>query len=208
METIINKVRDLCGDLLITTGRQSFDFDAVNSSKIFTLQDSTVVTASVAVAKNGVVWSDDNYTYDPNTIQITVDEESGEELEVGDNLLVTYSYYKKYCDNEIKAYIRSALYYISNEHYKTFAAKNNGLIFPTPTEIEENLIATIAVILMGENIKSYKTQDVQVVFLDSDPIEVRIMKFVRKFKKSYGVLEYTDLNANWSAGNEENEDYE
>ena len=192
MTTIIAKVRNIINDGLETAGRQIFEFLSISSSKIFTLKESTAITASIKVYKNGVLWSDDNYTYDTDTCQLTVAEVTGEELEVGDTLLVTFSYYKKYSDTIITRYINSALIYLSVAQYKTFIATTGDVLDPEPTVAEENLIALVASTLMEGNIRSYRTPEMTVVFGDTDSKDKKINQIIRKFNKSYGVLEYIE----------------
>jgi len=192
MTTIIAKVRNIINDGLETAGRQIFEFLSISSSKIFTLKESTAITASIKVYKNGVLWSDDNYTYDTDTCQLTVAEVTGEELEVGDTLLVTFSYYKKYSDTIITRYINSALIYLSVAQYKTFIATTGDVLDPEPTAAEENLIALVASTLMEGNIRSYRTPEMTVVFGDTDSKDKKINQIIRKFNKSYGVLEYIE----------------
>jgi len=192
MTTIIAKVRNIINDGLETAGRQIFEFLSISSSKIFTLKESTAITASIKVYKNGVLWSDDNYTYDADTCQLTVAEVTGEELEVGDTLLVTFSYYKKYSDTIITRYINSALIYLSVAQYETFTVTTGDVLDPEPTVAEENLIALVASTLMEGNIRSYRTPEMTVVFGDTDSKDKKINQIIRKFNKSYGVLEYIE----------------
>lgn len=203
MITIIDKIRSLVGDLIDTTGRQVFQFLSVSSSKIFTLQESNVIENSIKVYKNGIEWSDDNWTYNPLTIQVVVDEETGEELEVGDSILVTFSFYKKYSDTEIIGNIKGAVSYLAVYKYKTFSHKSDNIIYPTPNETEENLIAIVASILMKGDIRQYRTPELTIIFNDNEPKEKRIMNVVRKFKKTYGEMEYIDLGKNFVEETEE-----
>jgi hypothetical protein len=203
MEKIVEKVRNLVDDLLNAAGRQEFDFLSISSSKVFTLSESNVTASTVKVYKNGSLWSTDNYTFDSATNQIIVEEESGEELEVGDTLLVIFSFYKKYSDTEIEAYIKAAIICLSVEQYKTFTISESDLIFPTPTEIEENLIAVVASILMQGGIQQYRTPELSITFQDSDSKEVRITKLIKKYKKTYGILEYIDPKATTVDDNED-----
>ena len=66
------------------------------------------------------------------------------------------------------------------------------MIFPTPTSNEENLIAVVASILIKGDIVSYRTPELTINFERGDSKEIKIKKFVRQFKKTYGCLEYID----------------
>lgn len=263
MQSIIDKIRNLISDGLVTFGRDCFTFEAITSSKIFTLLESNISVATISCLKNGVVWAPtpitgsavswsrtgtaititktshglltndsititvtsdasalplgiytvtkltantfritglnagltsgtctytgvENYSYSSTTGKITV---SGS-LTAGDSLEFDYSYYQKYSDTEIIGVIKSAITYLSVEKYTTFAVKSDNIIFPTPKEMEENLIAIIASILIKGDITSYRTSELSVSFERGDSKEVKIKKFIRQFKKTYGCLIY------------------
>jgi len=190
MTGIIEKIRNLTEDLLITTGKDNYTYESSLSSKVIPLTGSNVVESTIKVYKNGSLWADSNYSYDSDTGQLTV---TGS-LTIGDNLLITYSYYLKYSDTELKGYSKAAFSYISVEKYKTFVEKTNDIIFPTPSEEEENLIAIIASILIKGDIRSYRTPELNVTFNDSDSKEIKIRKVVRQFKKTYGYTNYIELD--------------
>lgn len=268
MIAIIEKLRNLIGDNLITTGRDVFDYESIVSSRIFTLTETNISSSTILVYKNGVLWSmtpvagstvawtraltvitvtkvghklitgdvitvtvssdatalplgtktitkltDDtftiiglnagdasgtctytitnNYSYSATSGKLTV---TGT-LVVGDSIEVDYSYYAKYSDNELSGYIKSAVSYLSVEKYGTFAVKSDNIIFPTPTETEENLLAIVASIIIKGDVISYRTPELSITFARRDTIETKIKKFVRQCKKSYGYLTYIDLGA-------------
>jgi len=188
MTNIILKVRDLIQDILKTDGRDSFTYEAITSSKIFTLTEANVTASTIIVYKNGVVWAGINYSYSTTTGKLTV---TGA-LVAGDSLEVDYSYYAKYSDTELQGFIRSSISYLVVEKYKCFIIKPPAIIFPTPTESEENLIAVIASILIKGDVVSYRTPELTMNFERSDSKEKKIKKFVRQFKKTYGYLDYID----------------
>jgi len=140
-----------------------------------------------------------NYSYSTTTGKLTI---TGT-LTAGDSLEVTYSYYQKYSDTEIIGFIKSAIAYLSIEKYGTFTVKNDNIIFPTPTELGENLIAIIASILVKGDVSSYRTPEFSITFNRGDSIETKIKKFVRQSKKSYGVLIYIDPSATMVYGEED-----
>lgn len=186
MEEIIELVRNLISDILKSDGRDLFTYESVASSKIFTLTESNVSSATIIVQKNGVVWASSNYSYSSTTGKLTV---TGS-LTAGDSLEVTYSYYSKYSDTELRGFIKSAISYLSVEKYGTFAVKSDNVIFPTPTLGESNLIAVIASILIKGDIVSYRTPELSISFEKSDSKEKKIKKYIRQYKKTYGVLKY------------------
>lgn len=189
MTTIITKLRNLIADILYTDGRDSFTHESISSSKIYTLTESNVSSSTIIVYKNGVVWAATNYTYSTVTGKLTI---TGT-LAVGDSLEISYSYYEKYSDTELQGFIVAALSYLIVERYKCFITKPPLLIFPTPTEDEENLIAVVASILIKGDVVSYRTPELTIGFERGDSKEKKIKKLIRQFAKSYGILDYVDL---------------
>ncbi len=189
MQTIIEKIRNLVSDFLITTGRNSFDYNSItNPSKVFTLTEENVDSTSIRVYKNGVLWANTNYSFDSDTVQLSV---TGT-LVSGDNLLVTFSYYAKYSEIVLRAYIRAALTHLSVRQYKTFTAKSDNIVFPTPDESEENLIAMVASILIDGNVVSYRTPEFTITFGRGESIDSKISKLMKVYKGAIGVFSYID----------------
>ena len=189
METIITKTRNLIEDILKTDGRDVYTFESLSSSKIFTLTESNIDATTIIVYKNGVVWADINYNYSAITGKLTI---TGA-LAAGDSLEVIYSYYGKYSDNEIRGFIKATISHLAVEKYKTFAVKSDNIIFPTPSESEENLFALIASILVKGSVRSYRTPELTITFNESLSKEEKIKLAIRKFKKAYGVFKYVNL---------------
>ena len=185
MNSIVLKVRDLIED------NYKYEFEVqeyYGGSKIFTLQNANIDVTSLVTYKNGVLFASSNYTYDANTGQVTV---TGT-LVAADNLKFTYNSYEKYSDNEIRGYIRSALYHLTAEKYKTFVAKPDNTIFPTPNTSEEALIAIIASLLVAGSVRSYKTPEFAIQFEEGISTDKKIKQAVRQFNKAYGYLTYID----------------
>ena len=129
-----------------------------------------------------------NYSYSAGIVTVTGN------LTAGDSLRFDYSAYSKYSDTELQGYIRSALYYLTAEKYKTFAIKPPTLIFPTPTEDEECLIAILACILINNSIRSYRTPEFTINFNEDESKDKKIRRAVANFKKSFGYIDYVDLD--------------
>jgi hypothetical protein len=266
MNTVIEKLRNLVEDNIKPDGRDAFIYESIISSKIFTLTEANISSATIIVYKNGVVWSAipitgsnvawtrvgtvitvtkvahglitgdsititvtsnvlalplgtyivtkltdntftiiglnagatsgtctytgvTNYSYSILTGKLTI---TGT-LVVGDSLEVTYSYYTKYSDNELAGFIKSAISHLSVEQYGTFKAGTDNIIFPTPTETEENLLAVVAFILAKGDVVQYRTPEFTITFERGDTKAIMIKKCVRQFQKAYGVLKYIDL---------------
>jgi hypothetical protein len=129
-----------------------------------------------------------NYSYSAGIVTVTGN------LTAGDSLRFDYQAYSKYSDTELQGYIRSALYYLTAEKYKTFAIKPPTLIFPTPTEEEECLVAIIACILIKGSIRQYRTPEFTITFGENLSVEQKIKQSVSKFKKAFGYIDYVDLD--------------
>jgi len=168
MQEIISKTRDLIQD--------NYQYNSESQeyiiSKIFTLQYANIDASSLVVYKNGVLWAASNYSYDSDTGKVTV---TGT-LAVGDVLEFTYNAYNKYSDTEIRGYIRSALYHLSVEQYKTFIIEGDTIYYSlTGIVAVTNLSATITgtntafttELIIGDTIK-IKTEIFTVLTIDSD----------------------------------------
>ena len=128
-----------------------------------------------------------NYSYSAGIVTITGN------LTAGDSLRFDYQAYSKYSDTELQGYIRSACYYLTAEKYKTFAIKPPTLIFPTPSEDEEALLAIVACILIKGSIRQYRTPEFTITFGENLSVEQKIKQAVAKFKKAFGYIDYVDL---------------
>lgn len=186
MNNIIAKVRDIIGDQIQIDGS---DFREFITSKVFTLSYSNVVDIKIYLNGSGSEWSSDNWEYVNG--RIVVDEESGEELVPGEDVLeIRYSYYNKYSEGEIRGYVRSAIYHLVTEQYKTFTVRPPTTIFPTPDEREEDLIAIIASILIKGSIRSYRTPEITIVFSEDMSVEKKIKQVINQFDKPSPSIEY------------------
>jgi hypothetical protein len=190
MTEIILKVRNLIQDGLKTDGRDNWTYESTVTSKIIPLTESNISSSTIIVLKNGSVWASANYSYSSITGKITI---TGT-LTAGDSLEIDYSYYKKYSDTELQGFIKAAISYLSLERDITFTVKSDNVIYPTPTESEENLIAIIATILIKGDVTGYRTPELTISFERGDSKEKKIKKMVRQFKKSKGVFRYVKMD--------------
>lgn len=160
---------------------------------VTTLTSSTFTVTGVSASSISGTCSyptSTNYTYSSTTGRVTI---TGIVI-AGYVLTFSYNAYSKYSDAELQGYIRSALYHISIEKYKVFTIRPPTYIFPTPTEEEECLAAVIAAILIKGSITSYRTPEFQISFEENVSLSKRIKQTVSEFKKSFGVLDYVDLD--------------
>ena len=198
MTNIIIKLRDAIEDNYKYT-TDSFEYI---TSKVFTLIESNIDATSLVCYKNGTLWAATNYAYVATTGKVTVSAA----LTAGDVLEFVYNAYAKYSDTELRGYIRAALGDLSIEKYKTFVSKSDNTIYPTPTEDEEYLIAFIASVRIKGSISSYKTPEITINFNDKQSNSEKIRQAVRQFAKTYGVLEYVELDEE-TVTDDSDEDY-
>ena len=145
----------------------------------------TVIGLDAGVANGTCTYN--NYSYSTSTGKITV---VGTLTPGSDSFEINYSYFQKYSDTELQGFIRSAISYLVVEKYGCFIIKPPALIFPTPSESEENLIAIVASILIKGDLISYRTPEITMTFERGDNKEKKIKKIIRQFKKTYGILTY------------------
>ena len=195
MTNIIIKLRDSIEDNYKYTP-DPFEYI---TSKVFTLTEPNIDVTTLVCYKNGAAFLAvtsgpspvTNWTYSAVTGKVTVITA----LVAGDILEFVYNAYAKYSDNELRGYIRAALGYLSVEKYKTFVAKSDNLIAPTPTEAEEYLIAFIAAVIIKGSIGSYKTPEISITFNDKMSKEEKIKQAIRQFSKSNGASVYAELDS-------------
>lgn len=187
MQEIINKCRNLISDNYILASN-TFEY---LTSKIFTLTEGNIDATSLLCYKGGALWASSNYSYSATTGKVTV---TGT-LVLGNILEFNYNAYKKYSDNELRGYIRAAISYLSIEKYKTFTVRSDNVIFPTPREKEENLIAVIANILIDGSISQYRTPEITIFFNGKLSKEEKIKQTIRQFQKTLGVIKFALQNS-------------
>jgi hypothetical protein len=195
MTTIIIKLRDAIEDNYKYT-TDSFEYI---TSKVFTLTESNIDATSLVCYKNGTLFAASNYAYVSTTGKVTV---TGT-LTAGDVLEFVYNAYAKYSDTELMGYIRAALGYLAIERYKTFVARSDNTIYPTPVESEEYLISFIASVIIKGSISSYKTPEISVTFNDRQSKEDKIKQAIRQYAKTYWVVEYVELDEDIACDDEE-----
>lgn len=108
-------IRSLIKDQARTDGRDAFEFD---SDYNFTLSESFVNEDSLQVFVNGSLLDENDWSYDSDTNQVEISfSSSGEDLNAADIVVITYGFYKKFSDTEIKNYLVSALTYFAEFRY-------------------------------------------------------------------------------------------
>lgn len=152
LSSVISIIRGLIQDPLRTDGRIAYTY---KTSNVFTLPDPYLSSSTIVVFLNGTeIDLDDDYTYNADNNQITITTA----LVAGDSVVVTYSYYKKYSDNEIQGYLESSfVYFVQHKYKKIFEVSGTKIVAINdyePTSSELYFIAIIASILIDpQNIK-------------------------------------------------------
>lgn len=178
MATTKSTIITLLRNLLTDTIRTGVDMFIYTNSAVFTLSEpntQTIESVEVNDVSSGVA-----YTYDSALQKVTVSSS----LSVDDVVEINCTYYSNYSDTELLGYIRHALTFISINRYKDFEIASDDNFYPLPTKSEENLIATIAAIIINPENKSYKTPDFSVTIKNPMSTSDMIAKTIGVFKKN------------------------
>lgn len=183
LSQIRTKVRYFIPDIE-KTASQTFTY---TTSNIFTLQDNNASEVT-SVTKNGnALESGQTYTFNSTDKTVTVDAS----LIVDDVVTIYYKYYD-YSDTELNSYIHYALAKISASKLKTFRIQDTN-VYPKPTELELNLIALVAVILLKPNQSMYKLPTITVQCPENMSKDEKIDKLISDFGGSLGYSDLIDL---------------
>jgi len=115
ISNIISLVRGLVRDQKDSTGRNIFSYIGDNK---FTLSEPFIDSTSIQVYVNGDIISPADWDYDSVTNRVIIDMPSGSPLQNNDTIVILYSFYKKYSDNEIMGYISCSLCFFVQFRYK------------------------------------------------------------------------------------------
>jgi len=177
-------VRALVKDRIQTNGRDVFQFQG-NAS--FTLSEDYPSSSTIRVYKNGTPLLT-GWSYNSSTNILTISAI----LATHDIILITYSFYDKYSDNEINDYIECALTYFSQYGYKktfrfddarTAIISTDGLN-PTMKECYEFAIIS-SIITDPQNIE-IRTKDFTVTATEKESKSDLIGKAMMQFTTWYG----------------------
>ena len=176
---IRTKIRALITDL------EKTDFEPFTyyTSNIFPLAEENI-NSITQVLLNGVELGTGEYSYDSDTNKITITVTG---LSSQDTIEVNYKY-NKYSDTELTEFVRSALVWISYfASSKRDFELEDGEIYPTPENREEDLIALIASILIKPDYTTYKLPTITVVYEGRQPKDQKIQKLLSRFTFGLGI---------------------
>jgi hypothetical protein len=183
-------VRNLIGDIGVEVSETYTYKLASLAGRTWTLSEPNVIESTLKFYKNNLYDPTDPFTFIPETIQVEVDAAA---LTLYDEIRLSYRAYKKYSDNEIDAYIESALIILSVKKYGDFE-NVAGVVDPVPELAEQRLIALIASVLIDGNMVSYSTKEFSVEFKKEQTAESRIESILRDYDKSMGVFAWVSLD--------------
>jgi len=171
---IIAILRAILGDTI----QNGVDIFQYTTSSVFTLTESNTQTVS-SVAVNDIT-SGITYTYDSTLQKVTISSS----LTTDDIVEIDYTFYSNYSDTELTNYIKNALTYISINRYCNFELGGDNYIYPIPSNGEENLIATVAAIIINPENRSYRTPDFSISVRNPMSTIDIISKTIGVFKKN------------------------
>lgn len=186
---LIPIIRSLIKDQARNDGRDTYEYLGDNQ---FTLSECFINESSIIVYKNGSVVASADYSYSATSNQVIIDFiTSGESLNTNDIILITYSFYKKYSDTEILAYINSSLsYFALNRYNKIFEINDNGEIIAdnelNPTLNELYFICLIAAILIDPQNISVKLPEFTLNANRNKSDQEQISDAFRQFMRFHG----------------------
>ena len=190
LTTIKRLVRAHLKDRLQPFGRDSYIF-AGNAS--FTLTEDYPDSTTIVVYKNGTVLST-GWSYNSATNILTISAL----LSTNDIILVTYSFYDKYSENELTDYIESSLCYFSQFGYRKLFKLNDARtevltidgVNPTAKECYEISIIT-AINVDPHNIE-IRTKDFTVSAEEKESKSDLIAKALNQFTTWYGEMTWDE----------------
>ena len=188
---ILTSIRGMIGDNLKTNGRDSFIYDQDSS---FSLSKDYVSESSISVYQNGTpltITTDWTYSSVTNKVTITAS------LTKKDGILIPFSYYNKYSDSELLAFLNVCLSKFVVERYPKYFYINDSDEVVTkdgvnPTVEEANIMAIITAIdIDPKNIK-IKTRDFTISAEENLSKSEQIDRIFSRWLRSFGSPEFLE----------------
>jgi len=192
-DNIILTIRGLIKDDLKSTGNDSYIYD---SSSVFTLSEDHVQESGMKVYQNGSELTvTTEWTYNSDTNQVTVIKS----LTKNDVILITYSFYCKYSDTEIKSYIRANLVRFTQYRYsKHFYIDEYDEVVTmdgvNPTVQEGNIIALISAIdIDPQNVETRVVGLFSSTAVESMSKQEQIGDVFTQWLTNYGIVDFLEV---------------
>lgn len=188
VSSVTTIIRGLNDDQLRIDGRDPYIYSTDN---VFTLSEDFISESTIAVFVNGSQLGSGDFSYDSDNNQVTITSS----LSADDNILIKYSYYKKYSDAEIQGYLESSLVYFPQYQYKkTFEINDSDEIVAVncvaPTTDELYFIATIASILIDPQNVRINIPDLSLSAKRDNSDQDQIKIAFRNFKNFIGKIDF------------------
>jgi len=190
MASIITELRDKIKVLIEDFEKTDTEIFTYDTSAIFTLQEENIEEIT-EVSLNAIALGSGDYSFDSATNKLTITT-SG--LSSGDIIEVIYTYYK-YNNTEIDGYIKGALVWlsISDASEKDFEIED-GDIFPTPSNQEEDVIALVASILIKPDFSEYRLPNLTVRYPRKFTKEEKIEQLLTRWTRGLGVNDVIEFD--------------
>lgn len=191
ISSVTSIIRGLIQDPLRTNGRMAYTY---KTSNVFTLPDPYLSSSTIVVfLGDAELTLNTDYTYDSDNNQITITAD----LTANDSVVITYSYYRKYSDNEIEGYLASSFaYFVQYKYKKIFEIDDNKIVAiddVNPTFEELYFIAIIASILIDpQNIK-ISIPDLAIDAKRDKSDQEQIQTAFNNFQSFLGTITYEDI---------------
>lgn len=194
---VIRLIRGIIKDTLRTDGQKAYEYESDNK---FTLPEPFVSSTSINVYQNGTLLSTDDWSYSSSTNQVTiVFVTSGKALVNGDTILITFSYYGKYSENEIENYLEASLvYFVQYRYSKIFQFDSNDEIITyngiNPTVSELQFISIIAAITIDPDNITIKTKEFTINGTTEKSKDDLIKEAFKNFQKNFGIINFVEYD--------------
>jgi len=188
---IITMIRGMINDTLKTNGRDSFIYDQATS---FQLSKDFVSSATIKVYKNGTLLTlTTQYTYDSSTNKITITDT----MVKNDDILIVYSYYEKYSDSELLAFLNICLSaFVTHRYPKYFYINDDDEVVTmngvNPTVEEANVMAIVTSINIDPKNINIKTRDFTISAEENKSKSEQINDVFSRWLRTFGTPEFLD----------------
>lgn len=196
---VIVIIRGIIKDLQKNDGRISFEYIGDST---FNIPHSFINSTSLKVYQNGTEISETDFIYNSDTNQVTIDfQNSGDVLTNGDIIIITYSYYQKYSDEELEGYIKSSLAYFTQFNYKKiFEVENDEIVANNdlkPTIQEVYFISLVASILIDPQNIEINTPEFKLTSNRSKSDQDQIKDAFEFFSRNLGEISFEKIDVNF-----------
>ena len=194
---VIRFIRGLIKDTLRTDGNKAYDYQV---DPKFTIPEPFVDATSINVYQNGDLLSTDDWDYSSTTNQVTITfVTSGKILVNDDTILITFSYYGKYSENEILNYLEASLvYFVQYRYEKVFQLNSSDKIVTVngvnPSIIDFQRIALIASISIDPDNITIKTKEFTINGSTEKSKDDLIKEAFKNFQRNFGILNFVDYD--------------